>query len=48
MIGELVDFILLIFVKFLLAVAIVAWGILALMISTVLVYHLINFLKTLI
>jgi hypothetical protein len=48
MISELVDFVLMIFVKCLLMVAVVAWGILTLMVGTVIVYHLINFLKTLI
>jgi hypothetical protein len=48
MIASIIDFVLIIFVKSLLAVAIIAWGILALMIGTVLVYHLVNFLTTLI
>jgi hypothetical protein len=48
MIDSAIDFVLSIFVKSLLAMAIIAWSILALMIGTVLVYHLINFLTTLI
>jgi hypothetical protein len=48
MIGSAIDFILIIFVKCLLAVAIIAWSVLALMLGTVIVYHLVNFVTTLI
>jgi hypothetical protein len=48
MIDSAIDFVLVIFVKCLLAVAIIAWSILALMIGTVVLYHLVNFITTLI